>query len=347
MTSAYGCEYLDHRVAQEGLDGLLNKPVTMQALFETVRNIFGSDTVPWAVKINDDAASGINGSRVLLVEDNFFNQEVAREILSGWGVSVTVAGNGQDAVNELMSKEFDAVLMDIQMPVMDGYEATALIRTSPELRELPVIAMTANAMASDRGKCMASGMNDYITKPIDQYELFSTLKKWISPLRNPGRQSFVSVKNRHGNMSVPVPSDLPGISPEDGIRLLSGDKMLYLDLLGLFLKTHAETEKELRLLIIHGDMEAASRLVHSMKSVSASIGAAELSEISGKLETAINAGSDDVGDLVDDFGQKLDIVIKGLASALNPEKYRPVNVSGNDNPDSREEQSQPVSAGSK
>jgi CheY-like chemotaxis protein len=124
--------------------------------------------------------SPLKGARILLVEDNRINREVAVELLSDEGIDVAVAGDGREALEILARERFDGVLMDCQMPVMDGFAATRALRERPELRELPVIAMTAGAMAGDRDKVLASGMNDYISKPIDVDEVLATLARWIA-----------------------------------------------------------------------------------------------------------------------------------------------------------------------
>jgi CheY-like chemotaxis protein len=122
------------------------------------------------------------GTRILLVEDNALNQELAVALLSGAGIEVTVAGDGRQALDRIARQRFDAVLMDCQMPQMDGYEATRLLRLQPLFQELPIIAMTANVMSGDRERVIAAGMNDHIAKPIDVDDLFATLARWIRPI---------------------------------------------------------------------------------------------------------------------------------------------------------------------
>lgn len=124
--------------------------------------------------------SSLKGARVLLVEDNAVNREVALDLLTSEGVTVEVARDGRQALDKLANQRFDAVLMDCQMPVMDGFAATQALRQHPQLRDLPVIAMTGNALAGDREKALAAGMNDYVTKPIDIDEVLQTLARWIS-----------------------------------------------------------------------------------------------------------------------------------------------------------------------
>jgi CheY-like chemotaxis protein len=122
------------------------------------------------------------GARILLVEDNPLNQELAVALLSGAGIEVTVAGDGRQALDRIARQRFDAVLMDCQMPQMDGYEATRLLRLQPLLQELPIIAMTANVMSGDRERAIAAGMNDHVAKPINVDDLLATLARWIRPI---------------------------------------------------------------------------------------------------------------------------------------------------------------------
>jgi len=212
MATAYGRQEIMQRAKSIGLDSFLIKPVNPSVMLNTIMEVFGkefqrdprtrTETHPVA-----DAMNRIKGARILLAEDNEINQQVALEILTGAGLRVVLANNGRQAVEAVQQQNFDAVLMDIQMPVMDGYEATKRIRKwekelkaqnskrianeleksnqdpvlSPQSSRLPIIAMTAHAMSGDREKSLAVGMDDHVTKPIDTHELFTVLAKWIQP----------------------------------------------------------------------------------------------------------------------------------------------------------------------
>ena len=171
---------------QLGIEGFLLKPVNPSMLFDTIMQAFG-EAVPETSRVakrreqGAEALEHIRGANVLLVEDNEINQQVAREILEGAGLNVTLANDGQEAVNAVKENNYDAVLMDVQMPVMDGYTATREIRKDDRFKELPIIAMTAHAMTGDEDKSLESGMNGHVTKPIDPDQLFATLQKWIKP----------------------------------------------------------------------------------------------------------------------------------------------------------------------
>ena len=188
MCTAFSREpALQHLVTQGvAVSGVLTKPVTPSTLFDacamaldaTPRENAGTDP---REETRLEYEGRLSGAQILLVEDNAINQEVAVEFLRGAGIDVTVAGDGRQALDLLSRQHFDGVLMDCQMPVMDGYAATRALRQRPQLTNLPVIAMTANAMAGDREKVLAAGMNDHISKPIDADELFASLAQWVRP----------------------------------------------------------------------------------------------------------------------------------------------------------------------
>src|SRR6202011_2760423 len=178
---------LQSLVTQGGaVSGVLPKPVTPSTLFDACA--MALDATPGMNAGTDpreetrhDYEGRLSGAQILLVEDNAINQEVAVEFLRGAGIDVTVASDGRQALDLLSRQHFDGVLMDCQMPVMDGYAATRALRQRPQLTNLPVIAMTANAMAGDREKVLAAGMNDHIVKPINADELFASLAQWVRP----------------------------------------------------------------------------------------------------------------------------------------------------------------------
>src|SRR5210317_979761 len=192
MVTAYGREEVMQQVEEVGLEGFLLKPVNPSMLFDTIIQAFG-EAVPETSRVvqrkeqEAKALENIQGARVLLVEDNEINQQVAKEILEGAGLNVSLANNGQEAVNAVKENNYDAVLMDVQMPVMDGYTATKTTRKweggmrNKGKAQIPIIAMTAHAMAGDEDKSLQAGMNGHVTKPIDPDQLFAALQKWIKP----------------------------------------------------------------------------------------------------------------------------------------------------------------------
>jgi len=191
MATAFGREEVRQRLGERRLKvgALLTKPVTPSTLLDACATALGRAPLVSTRSARREEAlvdhrAALAGARVLLVEDNVFNQELAVDLLRRAGVAVSVAGDGQQALDVLACERFDAVLMDCQMPVMDGYAATRALRLQPALRTLPVIAMTANAMVGDREAVLAAGMNDHIAKPIVIDEMFATLAKWVKPTRS-------------------------------------------------------------------------------------------------------------------------------------------------------------------
>ncbi|MEO5332734.1 MAG: response regulator [Magnetococcus sp. YQC-5] len=192
MLTAFGKNTIQHFARSAGVDLFLHKPVSRVHLFNTILEVFGEgvpkrDRLEQMLTEESIVANEVGGARILLVEDNHINQQVAKELLERVGIVVVIANNGREALRRLNeSTPFDMVLMDIQMPEMDGYAATAQLRSDARFAQLPVIAMTAHVLASVREKCLTVGMNDHITKPIHIQQLYSTLIKWLNPDdRNP------------------------------------------------------------------------------------------------------------------------------------------------------------------
>ena len=186
MVTAYSREEVMRAARAQGIETVLIKPVNASVLFDTLMQplehaIDGGHRVPAAAPAPDELLQKIRGASVLLVEDNDLNQMVAMELLIDAGFSVDVAENGQEAVDRIERKRYDAVLMDMQMPVMDGETATRVLRSNPVNAQLPIIAMTANAMDADRQRCFAAGMNDHVAKPIEPRLLWAALGRWITP----------------------------------------------------------------------------------------------------------------------------------------------------------------------
>ncbi len=186
MVTAFGREEVKEQALKAGLRGFLIKPFRPRALYRCILEAFDMD--PASLDCVDDkgkdaadAGKKLRGARVLLVDDNEFNREVATELLEQAGVMVDFAENGQVALDKAVPGLYGAVLMDVRMPVMDGYEATARLRQNPDLGDLVIIAMTAHAMQEEKERCLVAGMNDFLTKPIDRSRLYDTLAKWILP----------------------------------------------------------------------------------------------------------------------------------------------------------------------
>ena len=230
MVSAYSREEALHDAGDVRPDDFLVKPVSPSTLFNTINEQFSGEARQRARRIGGQFASsplsaGLHGARVLLVEDHVLNQELAMEVLRNAGMEVTLAVNGQEAVDLAERQEFDGILMDIQMPVMDGYTATREIRKKPGLDDLPIIAITANAMAGDRDKALAAGMNDHIPKPLDVDQALATLAKWIKPATpSPEIRPERNTESLEADEGL---DDLPGIDTVAGLKVVQGNTGMY------------------------------------------------------------------------------------------------------------------------
>jgi two-component system sensor histidine kinase/response regulator len=237
--------------------------------------------------------NNIKGACILLVEDNIFNQKVAQEIMEKKELVISIAKNGKEALRMVADSDFDAVLMDIQMPEMDGYEATQLIRKKPKYNQLPIIAMTANAMSGDRDKCLAAGMDDYITKPIDAERLFTTLKKWIKIDIVPRTDLIYSEAEcieeyrleKSGNDFLP--DELPGINIKSALNLFEGDEKFLKEMLKYFYQEYQNAIPELHEALNKADLKTARRLVHTVKGIAGYFSAYPLEKAAKELESVL------------------------------------------------------------
>jgi CheY-like chemotaxis protein len=265
----------------------------MQALGKEVQDV---SRVDLKKEQGFEELTAISGARVLLVEDNEINQQVAQEILQGAGFNVTVANNGQEGLDAAQKDRFDAILMDIQMPVMDGYTATREIRNlKSEIRNVPIIAMTAHAMAGDEQKSITAGMNGHVTKPIDPDQLFSTLQKWIKPSaeRVQVQQSEVAVEQSETDKAVPAEDELPGslsgFDLADGLKRLQGNKKLYRKLLLSFARDYNAVANEIRQALDAVDFDQAHSLVHNLKGLAGNLAATDLQAAAVDLEKLVKS----------------------------------------------------------
>ncbi|MBF0178585.1 MAG: response regulator [Magnetococcales bacterium] len=283
LLTAFGREeWLNNRHKSE-VDACLLKPVNPSLLFETIMDLFGQRVIHKAQRVEqaDPMADAVTlrGARILLVEDNAINQQVAREILEGAGLVVRIAENGRKAVQAVAETRFDAVLMDVQMPVMDGYDATREIRRDPAHARLPIVAMTAHAMQGSREKCLEAGMNDHVTKPIDLAQLFSVLGKWIL--------APVSAPLATAHEAVPFP-EVPGVQVRIALNRLGGNAGLLLDLLIRFRKDYIDRLPEIRRLLAgEGEEKELLALAHTIKGVAGNLAAEELRVAAVDLEAVL------------------------------------------------------------
>jgi two-component system sensor histidine kinase/response regulator len=304
MVTAYGREEVLRQAEDSGFESVLIKPVTSSILFDAVIGALGgsSDGKEAAQAAPSFELDRMRGTRILLVEDNEINREVAMGQLEEAEAFVDIAENGAAALRLIRANDYDAVLMDMQMPVMDGIEATRAVRADPRFADLPIIAMTANAMASDRELCLEAGMNDHIAKPIDPDQLFGVLLRWIKHGVDGAADGVALV--RTPMPPPPIDIEIPGVDVRSGLRRTGSNAKRYKTLLSRFAQQEAGAVDTMRTALSMGDAATAERAAHSLKGAAGTLGAAGLSSMAGEAETAIK------------LGQRADDALKSLAVAL-------------------------------
>ena len=328
MLTAYGQDEVWNQANQAELDGFLIKPVNPSIMLNVIMEVLGKKTAEpnrliGKVGVDVGMLQTIQGARVLLVEDNAINQEVAVAMLEQAGLVVSLANNGEEAIRKVSESGYDCVLMDMQMPVLDGLEATRRIRQQNRFQSLPIIAMTANAMAGDRDRCLAVGMNDYLTKPIDPNKLFSTLLNWIKrPNHPPASLSSQSATTEEGEDDH-LWTNLPGIDSSLGLERVGGNKNLYRKLLMKFHRDYIDATTLISNALDTGDTNHARLLVHTIKGIAGNLGAEDLNAVASKLEGAIRNGTHDRSpQLLEQFAQCLSTIMTSLAALKSPEDDR-------------------------
>ena len=289
LVTGYSREEVLKGAEDAGIDDVLIKPVNASLLFDCVVRALGgapahvhrSIDVPNTLQ---QALADIRGARILLVEDNELNQEVAIELLRDAGFVVDLAENGQVALDKVQAADYDVVLMDMQMPVMDGMTATRKMRELLQCQALPIVAMTANAMAADREACLAAGMNDHVAKPIEPQDLYRSLLKWIRPRVVTGRSGL-----QHTASVVPIElPDIAGLDQASGLGRVLGKRQVYLSMLRKFLAGQQSFAIDVQSALDGSDWERAERLAHTLKSVAGNISLVSVQQAAAALEAAIH-----------------------------------------------------------
>ena len=301
----------------------LTKPVTASTLLDANLKALGrTDKVAQRQqphKLDLSSTEAIQGANILLVEDNEINQQIAVELLEMANLNVDIALDGQQAVNKVLSNyaseqlniRYDAVLMDVQMPIMDGYQATIKIREQIPADKLPIIAMTANAMSGDRERCLEAGMNDHLPKPILPNEMFTTLHQWISPKQHIGKETAkVSISVVNDRARLPV---TPLLDTEAALSRIAGNVPLYRSLLEKFVHNHSQSLLTIRELHKQGDSEQSIRMAHTLKSVAGSIGAVQFAASAAELEQAL-VSNQNIEPLIEKAMPKLTAIVDAINS---------------------------------
>jgi signal transduction histidine kinase/DNA-binding response OmpR family regulator/HPt (histidine-containing phosphotransfer) domain-containing protein len=303
MVTAYGREEVMKQAGETSFESVLIKPVTPSMLFDSVVQALSSGERTDAGTHGSTSVGfnfeGIRGARVLLVEDNELNREVATGLLEDAPVTVSGADNGEVAIRMLNESKYDMVLMDMQMPVMDGLAATRAIRQNSQFKDLPIIAMTANAMAGDREKCLEAGMNDHLAKPIDPDKLFDALLRWIPARTAAPKVAAAPVVTAQRPPADSAPLEIPGIDTQMALRRTGGNRQRYASLLRRFADSQVGAVGEIRAALKAQDSATAQRIAHSLKGAAGNLGANGLATAAGSAEVAIRTQSEVEPALVD------------------------------------------------
>ncbi|MBF0101163.1 MAG: response regulator [Desulfobacterales bacterium] len=318
MMTAFGQEEALKEAEQIGIESFLTKPIKKSTLFKVITMLFGEDRkkpieyMNTMITYEELYKQHFQGARILLVEDSLINLQVATELLESVGIIVETANNGEEAVEAVKRTSYDAILMDLQMPKMDGFEATSIIRHKLFNRDIPIIAMTAHALKEDREKCLEIGMNDYLMKPIDTSQFFSILSHWVKPTK--------SVQSTDKSVTVDIlPTSLEGFDLASAYKRIKGNQSLLKKLLFHFIQVNEEIEHQLHdLLFEKQDKQLAQQLVHRLKGETGNISAIHLHVALIDLEKGIKENHNDLKELFSRFVSELAVVRKSINSLEQP-----------------------------
>ncbi len=334
MVTAFSRDDIMAEAKIAGIEEVLVKPVNSSLLFDALNRLLtGNDSPKAPVPVLPlsvfEHLKPIRGARVLLVEDNELNQEVAVELLKEAGLSIDVAGDGFVALQMVEKKQYDIVLMDMQMPVMDGIAATRAIREFEELADLPIVAMTANAMQSDREACLAAGMNDHLGKPIEPDELWDTLLRWVKPRLTENNQTQVTVAQASypaDEARLKMLVNIQGLDTTAGLRRALGKPAMYLSLLRKFVANQKTIPEQLNLALSSNQLELAERLAHTLKGLAGNIGAELLQQNAGAVEAAIHAQQVPIATELQPLLQTLATNLHSLIAQIEPILAQPETI---------------------
>jgi two-component system sensor histidine kinase/response regulator len=322
MVTAFGRDEIREEAEKLQLDGFLVKPVTRSMLVDALVNTF-AEPGEHVAAVASATAEGVRltGLRALLVEDNEINQQIAVELLEGVGAKVDVVANGQQAVDKLFGgpipPPYDVVLMDLQMPVMDGHQATAKIRADTRFNDLPIFAMTAHATLEERDLCLANGMSGHIAKPIDPALLFDTLGK-VARRSTEAACADTSTRNGAGSATTAELPEVVGLDSSDGLRRVAGNYKLYIKLLRDFASQQADAVEQVRAALASNDTESATRVAHTLKGVAGSLGAGPVQTAAAAVEKLLRdrAALDVTNPALEQLAAVVDPFLTRLRAAL-------------------------------
>ncbi len=317
MVTAFGREEVREEAEKLDVAAFLLKPVTKSMLVDALVSIFAPRSEEVRPAAESARPNRLGGVRILLTEDNLINQQIAVELLEGVGARLDVANHGGEAVRKLQDVAFpppyDVVLMDLQMPEMDGYQATAKIRSDPRFAKLPIIAMTAHATMEERQRCLDAGMNDHVSKPIDPDALYATLERWVKPKEEPAKSPA------RRTAAASPPADLPsidGVDAADGLARVAGNARLFRSLLEQFAARQAGAAGEIASALDGGDRKTAERIAHTVKGVAGNLGMRRIHACAEKLERSLRDGDAAAPAALSEFASLLGPQVEAIRRAL-------------------------------
>ncbi|MCK8825871.1 response regulator [Fuchsiella alkaliacetigena] len=319
LVSAFASEEIMAEPGAEIFIAFLTKPITPSHLFDEIMNVFGHSSRTSSINREQELKSSdlrpIQGARILVAEDNKINQQVCRELLEQNKFIVDIVDNGEEALEMIEVSDYDCVLMDVQMPVIDGYEATRKIREDKSMEELPILALTANAMEEHKRQAREAGMNEHIAKPINFKELFSALLRWIEV----GERELPEILTEEEELTLP---QLEGIDTENGLLRIGNNLEAYRKILIKFAHSEADAGVRMQEALAEENYQLLEMLAHGLKGVAGNIGADNLFELIEDLEEAIQQETSDIEEKLKSIEEELEMIIgaiKSVEAELTPD----------------------------
>lgn len=343
LITGYGNQITYEEAQRAGISRILVKPMTPSTLNDALMELLENDIeskIPSSLKALEDRLKQYEQIRILIVEDNQINQEIVGQLLEPFNFKIELAENGQEAINKIAQTKFDLILMDVQMPVMDGLAATTIIRGLPGWETVPILAMTANAFEEDRRKCIEAGMNDHLVKPVEPELLYKCLIKWL-PIKKNDPEKKVAPKSdapkdpvSHSTVVLEEQRwlkalrQVDGLNVETGLRMLGGDSCVYLRLIRQFGQKCETAAIHILEQAAAENYQSIMQTVHSIKGVAGNLGAIKIQELAAELEQAvrIRSGKEQFEEQINSFVAE----IRGFAEALPKDWISPDSQKKND-----------------